>query len=106
MTDDEPFRIKAPEERAAEAERARKLEGYPLIEDPEHPLYAEQQAGWPNMPPWEAMKEAILLRSARGFTDSRSHPAFDPGYIVNSTATRPDDDAALAPGPSRERARR
>lgn len=76
-----------------------KREGYPWIDNDEHPLYAEQQAGWPNYSAIEAMTEAVRLSKSGAVADSRGHPAFDKGYIVNREASRPGDvPKAGAPG--------
>lgn len=80
---------------------------YPVISDPEHPLWSEQEAGWPTMTPEEAMRAAVEHAGRGGHADSSSHPAYDPGYIVNSQATRPAEDAAApAPKPGKEAKRR
>lgn len=82
-----------------------KRDGYPLIDDPEHPLWDEQQAGWPGMPSWVAWSEAVTLAPSR-HADSISHPAYDPGYIRNPHATRPDDDSAAESAAGKPRTQR
>ena len=60
--------------------------------DPEHPLWAEQQAGWPRHDERQAWREAVdLARTMRA--RSADHPAFAEGAITNTLATRPDDEA-------------
>ena len=66
--------------------------GYPHITDPEHPLWDEQQAGWPNMTPIEAMRAAVEHKPSGGHADSSTHPAFDKRYIQNDHATPAQDD--------------
>jgi hypothetical protein len=68
-----------------------KRPGYPWIDDPEHPLYAAQQACWPDHTPEQAMREAVLLKrdAAPQRANSASHPAFAADYIANAHAERP-----------------
>lgn len=73
-------------------------EGYPVV-DEASPLWVEQQAGWPKLAAHEAWREA-LLEAKSGYVNSSSHPAYDPGYIVNKHATRPGDDP-VSPGESK-----
>jgi hypothetical protein len=65
-------------------------------------------AGWPTMTAAEAMRAAVEHAGKSGRADSSSHPAYDPGYIVNAQATRPDDDKKpeASPKPGRESSRR
>lgn len=78
------------------------MTGYPSITDPDHPLYAEAQAGWPNLAPHEAMTRAVE-HMARSRANSGTHPAFAEKAIVNRFATRPEDDAKPAPEQTKER---
>ncbi len=71
-----------------------KREGYPVIDDPDHPLYAEACSGWPTLGPHEAMTKAVE-HMAKSRANSRTHPAFDEGAIVNQFATRPEDDVKV-----------
>lgn len=69
--------------------------GYPKITDPTHPLWSEQQAGWPKMAADIALLEVQRIADeARdpGFVNSRSHPAFKPGYIRNDHAEPAGED--------------
>lgn len=76
------------------------MPGYPVV-PPTHPLWEDQQKGWPGRAAHEAWA-AALEAQRREVTDSLSHPAFKPGYISNPHATRPDEDrparAALKQG--------
>lgn len=75
---------------------------YPVV-GPDHPLYAAQQAGWPDHTTFAAMREVVRL--AKPFTvNSLSHPAFGADYIVNDQAER--ERRAEAVLPERERPRR
>lgn len=69
----------------------RRREGYPVVW-PAHPMWEAQQLGWPNHEPHEAWSAAAAERPESRFADSRSHPGFDPGYIVNKEAVRPADE--------------
>lgn len=69
--------------------------GYPAIDDPEHPLWEAQQAGWPDHAPHEAMSEAVRSMRA-GAGDSADHPSYARDAIRNPLATRPADDEAEA----------
>lgn len=74
-------------------------EGFPFIDDPEHPLYAAMNSNWEGWTPEAAMREAVRIakekRAARA--DSASHPAYDPGYIVNEQASPPAPVVPEAP---------
>jgi hypothetical protein len=77
------------------------MSGYPVVE-PDHPLYAAQQDGWPDHTPFAAMREVVRL--AQPFrVNSLSHPAFGEGYIVNDQAERERQASALPPERARER---
>lgn len=69
------------------------MSGYPVIDDPTHPLWEESQAGWPTLAPHEAMTKAVE-HMAKGQANSKTHPSFAVGAIVNAYATRPDEDKA------------
>jgi len=78
-----------------------KREGYPLIEDPEHPLWEQQQEGWPDFTPIEAKREAAR-DSVATRANSNSHPAFQSDYIVNDQAERErQQEEAAAPAKPR-----
>jgi hypothetical protein len=53
MTNESPRRAPTAEERYFDI-GAVKREGYPWLEDPSHPRWALQQAGWPSLTPEEA----------------------------------------------------
>lgn len=78
------------------------MTGYPVITDPDHPLWSESQAGWPTLAPHEAMRQAVEHMS-HGKANSRTHPAFAEGAIVNTLATRPEDDAKTVAETVKER---
>lgn len=78
------------------------MSGYPAITDPDHPLWAEAQAGWPTLSPHEAMTKAVE-HMQRGRANSGVHPAFAERAIVNKFATRPEDDAKAVGEEAKER---
>lgn len=83
---------------------------YPHLDDPDHPLWDAQQAGWPDHARHEAWAAVVRVNRDRAAPhgDSASHPAYDPAYIRNGQATRPEEDesARVATGTGKERARR
>lgn len=81
--------------RVVSDEQPRRREGYPVVQA-DHPMWSAQQAGWPDHQAHEAWAAAAAERPAGRFADSRSHPGFDPGYIVNEQAARPVDDERAA----------
>lgn len=64
-----------------------KRPGYPVIEDPSHPLWDAQQDMWVDYTPWEAMR-AAAKHSKQRRANSTSHPAFSSSYIKNDQAER------------------
>lgn len=63
--------------------------GYPVIEDPEHPLWGAQQDMWVDYTPWEAFRAAAEYQQQhRRRGNSTSHPAFSSSYIKNDQAER------------------
>jgi len=66
-----------------------KRPGYPVIEDPEHPLWDAQQNLWSDYTPWEAQR-ALVEHSNKHQrrANSSSHPAFQSSYIKNDQAER------------------
>lgn len=77
-------------------------EGYPQIHDPEHPLWAAQQDGWPDHLPHEAWAElAQHAQERRG--SSKNHPVYAPDYIKNDLAETPEEAAALDAQAAKER---
>jgi hypothetical protein len=75
---------------------APRLPGYPVIDDPTHPLWEEQESCWPNHTAAEAMREAVELRKP-GFVNSASHPAYAAGYTRNEYAERPEESRPPSP---------
>jgi hypothetical protein len=69
---------------------APRLPGYPVIDDPTHPLWEEQESCWPDHTPEQAMREMAKLHKP-GFVNSASHPAYAPDYTRNSYAERPEE---------------
>lgn len=69
---------------------APRLPGYPVIDDPTHPLWEEQESCWPDHTPEQAMREMVKLHKP-GFVNSASHPVYAADYTRNSYAERPEE---------------
>lgn len=70
--------------------------GYPVITDATHPLFAAQEAGWPDHRPHEAMRAVIEHLKKPAPANSANHPAFADDFVVNDQAERERAEEAAA----------
>ena len=78
--------------------------GYPVITDPQHPLWDAQQNLWDEYSPWEAQR-ALVEHSNKHQrrANSTSHPAFRSDYIKNDLATREVVESPPREAPPKDR---